>query len=170
MEEEKKLDVWHSVMKWIDYNRGKTVGLVVALFICVGLASCVPKTLSLVEPGVKVTAPELAREVVVVKTELEKRAITLKADEEKYNADVTAANAKIEAAEGDIQRQVEIRTKIVEIAGGIGVAAMTGTVNPAAGAAAALQIVTLLVGGGAILDNRRKDKVIKEVKEANGKA
>lgn len=154
------MDISHKILVWLDHNRHLALALGIALCLVIGLASCAPKTGSLLFPEVRVSAAQLDTEVITVETDLQKRAIEITALQEKYNADVAAANKRIETAKADIKSQKEMRIKLVEIAGALGTAAAAGTINPAAGIAAAIQVVTLLAAGGAVLDNRRKDKII----------
>lgn len=137
------MDVLHGLLKWCDYNRGLVVGIVIGLALCIGFASCTPKTGSLFTPGKEVTSAELDREIITLE------------------AQVKAA----EAAKEDLQRQYELRAKIAAIAGGLGQAAATGVVSPETAIAGVVQAFTLCAGIGAIADSRRKNKVIAAAKK-----
>lgn len=155
------MDICHKVTNWVDHNRGFVGAILIGVLLSVGLVACTPETESLIMPSEQVGAVALNREAITLQTDLEKRAIRIKADEAAYNADVAALNKRVESAQTDIQEQQEVRGKLIEIVGGLGQVAVTGAVNPAQGVAAAIQIMTLLAAGGLVYDNRRKDKVIK---------
>jgi len=147
------MDALHAVLNWLDHNRYLAIGLLVAVLLSAGIVGCQPTTASLTTPGEKVTATELEREAVTVGADLAKRGASLEAD-------VAAYNAALAAAAADIERQYAIRAAIVETVGSLGVAAAEGTISPAAGIGAIIQLLTLGAAGGLLLDNRRKDKVI----------
>jgi len=138
------MDGLHGVLKWIDHNRGLAIGLAGALLVCLAFAGCQPKTQSILHPPEKVTGDVIQREAAIV------------------NADYEAKLAAFEIAQADLDRQYALRAKIVEIGGALGTAALGGGLTPAAGLAAGLQLLTLAAAGGAVYDNRRKDKKIKE--------
>jgi len=137
----------HSMIKWIDHNRYLAGVILVGLTITVLLIGCQPMTTSVLNPPKQVTGAELQREAVIVSKDAESKL------------------QQLELAKADIERKLELRARLVEIAGGIGQAVTSGTLNPASGIAAALQILTLAAASGAIADNRRKDKVIAQSKE-----
>ena len=136
------MDGLHSLLRAIDHNRWLVVALLIAVALSGWLIGCVPKTASVLDPGREVTAVELDREAVVIQARAE------------------AELRQLELARADIQRQAELRAKIIEVAGSLGTAAVAGQISPAAGIAAVIQVLTLAAAGGAIADNRRKDKVI----------
>ncbi len=136
------MDGLHSLLKAIDHNRWLVVGLVLAAALSGWLIGCAPTTASVLDPGREVTAVGLEREAVQVQAEVE------------------AKLQQLDLARADLQRQAELRAKFMEIAGSLGTAMAAGQVTPAAGVAAVIQILTLAAAGGAIADNRRKDKVI----------
>ena len=138
------MDGLHKVLKWIDHNRGLAVMLCAALLVCLAFAGCQPKTQSMLNPGERVTGDVIQREAAIVEAD--------------YGAKLQA----FEIAKTDLQRQYELRAKIVEIGGALGTAAIGGGLTPVAGIAAALQLLTLAAAGGAVYDNRRKDRKIKE--------
>ena len=142
------MDGLHSVLKWIDHNRGLAIGLAGALLLSAAFAGCQPKTQSVLNPPEKVTGDVIAREAAIVE------------------GDYAAKLAAFEVADADLQRQYELRAKIVEIGGALGTTALGGGLTPAAGLAAGLQLLTLAAAGGAVYDNRRKDKKIKEQAKA----
>jgi len=135
------------MLKLIDHNRYVAGMLAIGLLMCLGFVSCQPTVPSIITPGKVVTSDQLAREVQSVQSD--------------YDAKLAAA----ELAKAELARKVAQRARLVEIASGVAQIAATGGLNPVSGAAAAVQVLTLLGLGGAVLDNRRKDKVIKAKKE-----
>ena len=154
------MDVLHKLLNVADHNRWLVVGLVAAVLVAAALIGCEPRTVSLRTPGERVTAAELEREAVAAAAELEARQAELAAA-------VEAHNAAVAAAEDDLSRQIELRRGIVEAVGAVGAAAAGGTLTPAAGVAAMVQVLTLGAAAGAVADNRRKDRVIRD-KAATG--
>ncbi len=136
----------------IEHNRYLVMALVLAALTAVLFTSCAPLTQSIVEPGKMVTSDELEREAITVQ------------------ADYDQAIDSLEVAKADLAAKYAKRQKIIEIAGALGQSAVEGTVNPAAGLAALLQLATLGAAAGAVVDNRRKDKVIAKSKSKSGKA
>lgn len=138
-------DSFHALCNWLSYNRFLVAGALISLVIAVCFAACAPTTQSIVNPDREVTAAELQREIVAVQAD--------------YDAKVKAA----EAANADLSAQYESRARIVEAVGAAVNLAASGGLNPVSGAAAGVQLLTLLAGIGLVLDNRRKDKKIEEL-------
>lgn len=167
---ERKEDLFHRVCNWVSYNRYLAIGLVVGCIAAYGLVGCQMKTQSLKEPTKQVTATELKAEVADKNLELEKAAADLnvekakvQAEIEKYNANVTALNKQVQARQEDLAKKEQIRAEVLQAAGGLITTAVTGgTVTPGAAVGTVLQMLSLAVAGGAVLDNRRKDKKIAE--------
>lgn len=136
------MDVLHSIANWVDHNRWLAFALALWVAVCIGFAGCAPKTPSVLYPPKKVTVAQLDQEAILIQKDAEAKA------------------AALEAARSDLQRQYDLRNQIIGIVGGVGQLAVSGTINPASGLAAGLQLLTLLGLGGAVLDNRRKDAVI----------
>ena len=136
------MDMLHKALKWADHNRYLVAALVVSLVVSIVFVACAPMTNSVLNPGTEVTAAQLQAE-----------AATLKGD--------YAAKLKLlKLAQKDIEDQIAFRTQIVAIVGSLGEAAVGGALNPTVGLAAAMQLLTLSIAGGALMDNRRKDKVL----------
>ncbi len=162
------MDVLHSIMKFVHYNRGVVVSILIALAVGVWMVGCQPTTPSLFSPGQKVTATELQREVSELQANLVKRQAVLQQMAAELVADNDAARVNVENAIADLERQVEMRKQIIAALGAVGEALAAGTFNPAAGINA---LVTLLVSCGAVglgVDNLRKIATIKSLK--NGTA
>jgi len=132
-------DLW----KAIDHNRWLAFALTCALVLTIVFIGCAPKTGSIITPGKTVTQAELESEALGVES------------------DYDAAIAKLKVARSDLAAKYAARRKVVEVVGALGTAAAGGTVNPLVGIAALIQLATVGAAAGAIVDNRRKDKVIK---------
>lgn len=154
------MDILHSLTNWVDHNRGIVFALILSVLGSAVLVGCPITTQSLINPSEKVTVAELQSEDIVLTADMDKRKVQIEGLLGQYNVDVEAHNAKIELAQAEIQRKAEMRAKIVEIVGGLGTAAATGSLTPEAGVAAVLQLTTLLSTIGLVYDNRRKDKLI----------
>jgi hypothetical protein len=127
------------IKKWISHNQGVFLALIVMIGLLVWTYGCEPTTRSIINPDKKVTLAEIEIEIDREVTRLE--------------AELDGIMKMAEQRRADIDRQQEIRRKLSEFAL---LSAEAGTVNPAG-------IVSLLVsvlGIGAVVDNRIKDKVI----------
>ena len=153
-------DGLHSTLKIIDHNRYAVIGILLAVMVAATLTGCQVTTASTLTPGEHVTADELSREVAVAEAGFAKRHADLEAGAGALNADIDAHNATVETARSELQRKAEFRAAIVETVGSLGLAAAEGTVSPAAGVGAIVQLLTLGAAGGLLADNRRKDRVI----------
>ena len=154
------MDILHNVLKWLDYNRGLAVALVLGVIAASWLVGCDVKTSSIIDPARQVTATQLDREITTLQGNLDKRSAAIKAQEAEYNSDVAAANTNIEAANADLEAQVQLRLKLIEMAGGIGSAVASGGFTAPAAIGSVVQLLTLLATGGLVIDNRRKDRLI----------
>ena len=128
------------VVKWIRHNQG----LFVALLICGGLLvwtfGCESKVTSLVDDEKMVTAEELNLE--------------LDAESSRLQSELDSLIKRAKLKQTELARQDAIKQKLFEFAA---ITAQTGTFNPAG----LLALTGSILGFGAIVDNRIKDKVIK---------
>ncbi len=133
--------------KALDHNRYLVTGIVASILVAVLFTSCTPKTASLIQPPpAMVTSAQLQSELVTIQ------------------GDYDTIIKKAEVAQADLEAQYAFRAKVVEAVGSAVTLAAGGGLNPINGAAAGLQLLTLLGGIGLIADNRRKDAVIKAKK------
>ena len=143
-------DLWHSLIKITDHDRHKMFGIVLALLIAGWVAGCNAKTLSVTGSGEQVTQTQFTREVAAAEANLTAQAETL------------AANAQ--EGQADLDRQNALRAKIINTVGAVATAATTGTLNPAAGVGSLVAVLLAGVAGGSVMDSRRKDKLINDLK------
>lgn len=129
-----------TIVKWIRHNQGLFIALLIAAILLVWTFGCRSMVSSLIEPAKRVTRDEL-------QLELDGECARLEAE-----LDLLSRRAAVKMAELD--RQDEIKRKLFEFAA---ITAQAGTVNPAG----VLALTGSILGFGAIVDNRIKDKVIK---------
>lgn len=128
------------ISEWIRHNQG--VGLSVAVIIGIGiwLYGCDSKVTSLIEPSKMVTSAELELELQGAIQALE------------IELDNLLKRAKLKRA--DLVRQDQIKQKLINFAA---ITVDAGTLNPAG----VVGLLFSVLGVGAVIDNRLKDKVIK---------
>lgn len=128
------------ILTWIRHNQGLFVALVISQILLVWTFGCESKVTSLVEADKKVTRAELA-------LELDKESARLEME-----LDMLSRQAQLKVAELD--RQDEIKRKLLAFAA---LSVETGAVNPLG----LLGLLGYILGVGLVVDNRIKDKVIK---------
>lgn len=126
--------------EWIRHNQGLFVAVLVLIAILVWMAGCQSKVSSLVVEGKKVTRAELNLEIAAETQRLEA----------KLNMLASAAKAK----QFELDRQDAIKQKLFEF---MAITAEAGTIN----ASGVVGLIVSVLGVGAVIDNRIKDKVIK---------
>jgi len=125
---------------WIRHNQGMFVALLLSQILLVWAYGCNSQVTSLIKPEKKVIRSELA-------FELDQEARRLEAE-----LDALQKSAALKFAELD--RQDEIKRKLFEFAA---ITSQTADFNPAG----LITLVGSILGIGAVIDNRIKDKVIK---------
>ena len=129
-----------NVARWIRHNQGMTVAVAAAIIVMLWTFGCESKVTSLIEPAKMVTSAEL-------KIELETESRRLEAELE-----LLISKAKLKTEE--LVRQDDIKRKLFDFAA---ITVDAGTVNPAG----VVGLLFSVFGIGAVIDNRIKDKVIK---------
>ena len=135
------------LMEMFRHYQGTSVAVIIVIAVLFWTYGCDSKVASIMAPNQKVTRVELSLEVQMEAKRLE--------------AELDNLIALAEVKEQDLDRQDAFKAKLVEF--GM-VIAEGGTVNPAGVAVGLLGVL----GIGAVVDNRIKDKVIKNrpLKEA----
>lgn len=128
------------IAEWIRHNQGVTLSILLIIIAFGWIFGCQSEVTSLLDPSKMVTAQEL-------KLELDQELIRLEAELE-------TITRKAELKEADLKRQDAIKQKFVNFAA---ITVDAGTVNPAG----VLGLLFSVFGIGAVIDNRIKDKVIK---------
>jgi hypothetical protein len=129
-----------TIVKWISHNQGLFVALLISIGLLVWSFGCQSKVGSLIEADKQVTREEL-------QLELDSEVGRLEAE-----LDILSKQAAVKF--GELDRQDEIKRKLFEFAS---ITAQAGTLNPAG----IIALAGSILGFGAIIDNRIKDKVIR---------
>ncbi len=132
------MDVVHEGAKGAERRRWSVLGVILTLLVCVWMVGCPATTQSVLRPEEKVDAEGLRREATIIDSYV----------------------AQLDIAASDIESKVARRKKIIDTIGVLGVAVTTGSPSAAAGVAGLIIIGSLFVGGGAVLDKRRTNKLL----------
>jgi len=135
------MDVLHKLLKVVDHDRWKVIGVVVALLVGVALVGCQSRTASVLT------------DEKVNRVQLQAEAMTLQARAE-------ADAAQLAAGFADLDKQDEMRRTAIEWFSGIAAAGVQGTLSPTTAIAGLANLALLGLCGGSVVDGRRKDKVI----------
>lgn len=125
--------------EWIRHNQGMFVALLVLVVVMVWTYGCESKVTSLVDPQKMVNVAEFNLELAAESARLEGELELL----------LRQAGLK----EQEFARRDAIKQKLIDFAA---ITVDAGTVNPAG----VVGLVTSIIGIGALIDNRIKDKVI----------
>ena len=165
-------DFLKPVIRWVDHNRYLTLGLVLLVAVLGWSFGCESLTKSLTDGGADVDRAAFVAEAEELQAGLEKDAISLAArhtaEVAELEADLKSGEAKIAIGLDDLNRQDEQRRQLIDFVGTLVTSAAAGTFNPATAITGAASLGALLLGGGAVADNRRKDRVITTLKNGNG--
>lgn len=129
-----------TLAKWIRHNQGLFVTLFVTVVTLAWVYGCESRVSSMLEPHQQISREELKLELVQESTRLQNELVLIQ------------KQAELRFAKLD--KDDEIKRQLVEFAA---LVTATGGVNPAG----VLALLTGIVGVGAVIDNRIKDKVIK---------
>lgn len=162
-------DWLHKLFKAIDYNRFLAAGVVASLALVVFLAAgCESLTPSLVTPTTKVSRVVYLQEAVQLKSGLETEKAEVQVAVGIVNGKIQALNEMVDIGLADLQRQDEVKAKLLEFAG-----ITTDQLLPASAKgflAPLLGLFGIVYGASKAADKRRTDKVLDDRKkaEANG--
>ncbi|MDH4201496.1 MAG: hypothetical protein OEV87_01205 [Phycisphaerae bacterium] len=166
-----KNDVLHSVLNWMDHNRYTIASVLVFILtmgIVVNLSGCESATSGLVAAAdgtaVKVSRSEFQRQALVGEKDFAVRRIELDGLAAKFNEEIKAFNERIQAGLDDLQRQDEFKQQLFDTIGVVAIGATEGTLNPTALVPIGIGLLGGALGLGTSADNRRKDKVITDLK------
>lgn len=170
MAESKTPDYIHQLLKWISYNR--FLAGAAALAISLGVVACAPTSAPSPITGELMTATELVGEYNREVVQLQTRADALVASQAAIAAELEAITAEAGALDEDYTAAIEdanqrAQSRIQALVGGLGalgtavpeLAPITERVAPIVPWAASL------LGIGAVADNRRKNRIIKQAKD-----
>jgi hypothetical protein len=159
-------DQLHKLLKAIDYNRFKVLGVLLAVVLVTVVASCQSKTISIKDGMSKVTRQQLKFEIIDAEAGMAEQLAWMEASQLSYNLTFERHNAKIEAGLLDLDKQDKFRADLLQLGGGLAMTAMSG--NPISAAAVVSSLLALSgigVAVGSVADGRRKDNVIAAAKE-----
>lgn len=128
------------VAEWIRHNQGVTLMLLVLAVLAIWGFGCKSKVTSLTEPAKMVSAEELELEIT--------------AEQHRLEAELDKLIRSAELKRTELTRQDAIKQKLVNFAA---ITVDAGTLNPAG----VVGLLFSVLGVGAVIDNRIKDKVIK---------
>lgn len=158
------MDVLHKVLKMLDYERGKFIGVIIGVVIIISLVGCDLQVKSPIS-GDKVTRTEFKAEVVNVESLLENERLDIEKAQQAYNKKVALLNDQTQTAENKFIEAEKFRDGFVKIASG---AAMTiasgGTLSTPE---ILISLLTLAgIGGtiGGVYDSSRKNNIIAKTK------
>ncbi len=168
-----KTDLWHSVLKWLDYNRWTFVSIIVfaiMLAAFIGIAGCQSTTAPLFAPtdgsaAAKIDRSEFMRQASTADKELSLKRVAIDAKLAAYNEEVKAFNERVDAGLEDLDRQDEFRAEILNTVSLVAANAAGGTLNPVSLIPIGVGLLGGALGLGAAADNRRKDKLITDLKQ-----
>ena len=153
------MDLLNSVLKFIDHERGKVFGLLVAVVIVMGVWGCERKLMSPLT-GNKVTQEQFNIEVVSAKAKIE--AIVTQAEN-----DMKALLANQDITNEEFAKWQELKAGIFDIGAGIVTTMTTGeVVNFGQVAASLVGLSSLGMAAGGWYDSKRKNDVITKGKAA----
>ena len=137
-------DVWDWFLKVLSHERYKAAGVVITLLFWGWLIGCEPKATF---QGEDLSAKGLERAAITLRTEYE------------------AAVEEMELAFADIEEEEAFRAKMLEFfSGAVGSAVSGNPINWAESLMSLLGIAAFVVGGGAVADKNRGNKVIAKLK------
>lgn len=155
-----KTDILHKLLKVIDYERYKIIGLILAVVIVVAVNSCQVRLVSPLS-GQKVNQQRFNIEVIQEKDRIE--AIIAKAD-----SDLQALLANAEITNAEFAKWQQVKDGLFKTASGVVTTFVSGgTINAAQVAASIVGLGGLAAATGGVLDANRKNKIIEKAKSSN---
>ena len=166
-----KNDALHNVLKWLDHNRYTVASVVIFILtmgIVIGLTGCEAQTMGLAAATdgsvQEVSRTEFERQALVGEKDFAVRRIELDGLVAAFNEEVKAFNERVQAGLDDLSRQDAFKQELLDTIGVVAIGATEGTLNPAALVPIGIGLLGGALGLGASADNRRKDKVITDLK------
>lgn len=158
-------DSWHALLKLADYHRGVLGASTVVAILGAYLVGCEAKTSSLIASGEAVTPRQLRAEVRQLESALANRRNHLVTAVADFNDEVSRFNEATQTATLDLKHQQELRSRITRTIGGLASDAVEGRFNPVSAISAMVTLITAGAATGLAVDNARKGRVIKLLKD-----
>lgn len=153
-------DWLHSVLKIVDYERGKIAGILVAIVVVAVMAGC-PLTTKSPLSGATVTPAEWVIEVQKAEVDLGVQKAEIEKAMALYDAKVKLLADQGEVMAEEYARQAEMRQKFFDLAGGVATTLVTGgAISWAEILTSVLAIGSIGVAAGGVYDSKRKNAVI----------
>jgi len=167
-----KTDFLHKLTNWIDHNRYTVLSIILfalTMGAVLGMTGCESTTAGLAmandgAPPENVTRSEFQRQALITETDFTVRRLELDMQTAAFNEEVKAFNEQVQLGLDDLQRQDEFKQHLLETAGVIVTSATDGTLNPVSLVPIGIGLLGGALGLGTSADNRRKDKLITDLK------
>ena len=158
------MDILDKVVKFVSHNR-YVVGGVLIGGLALGWMGCQSRTAGIIE-GDLVTRTQLQVQAITVGRDFTAREAMIQAQVAALNADIAASNERLTLAKAELDRKDAAKAQVVQYIGGALTAAATGQLNLPELLTSGIVLLGGLAGAGSMVDARRKDKVIAELKSS----
>lgn len=161
------IDLWHSVTKFFDHERGKVLGLLLGISAAIGPTACESRTADPWGSGEQVTRAELTLSARTEREAIEAERYALEAQRAALERRITTYNESLDQAEGELDAADLQKQQWLEFVGGaLGTVASGGSLNLVSLLTSALTLGGAgLFGGHALIDSRRKNARIEAAKK-----
>jgi len=166
-----KTDAFHTVLNWVDHNRYTLASILVFILtmsIVFAMTGCESATTGLTAAtdgsAPKVSRSEFTQQALVGEKDFAVRRIELDSLAAKFNEEVAAFNQRVQAGLDDLASQDEFKQQLLDTIGSVAMGASDGTLNPMALVPIGIGLLGGALGLGTSADNRRKDKIITDLK------
>lgn len=166
-----KNDAVHSIFNWMDHNRYTVASVLVFLLtlgIVTSLTGCQSATTGLTVAAdgstQKVTRSEFQQQALVCEKDFAIRRIELDGLMAAFNEEIKAFNQRVSTGLEDLARQDSCKAELLDSIGVVVIGATEESLSPTALLPIGIGLLGGALGLGTSADNRRKDKVIGDLK------
>jgi len=162
------MDATHGLLKFVDHERYKLLGLLIGVAVVLLTVGC---EVAIRSPfsGEKVTRPEFKLEAVAMEQDLAAARMQIEQAQLVYNNKVELYNEQKATGQEQFEEKERLQSGFIEVLGGLATTLATGgQVNTASVLMSVLALGGIGGGIGGIVDSARKNKVIKKEKAKNG--
>lgn len=153
------------LLKIIDHNPFKSIGLVLIAILCVVTLGCQSTTMGIFPEDGPVNREELEQQATKMVQSLEEEAAKIDLALATYNARLKMSEDSLTNASLELDRKDLQRTGAFNALGELALGVLQGGANPTSIVTGLLTIGGLVMGGTAAMDGRKKDKVILGLKK-----